>query len=82
MSGPKISIARIMGAALATASALAILGYVSYLFWTEVILDPDAALVLKVAIPGGAAGLAILMSSVVRERLQVRAKEGLDEVKP
>jgi hypothetical protein len=73
---------RLVGAALSIASALAIVGYLSYLFWVEIILNPEAALVPKIAIPVGTAGLAILILSVVRERLQVRNKEGLDEVEP
>jgi hypothetical protein len=73
---------RIAGAALVIASGLEIVGYLSYLFWTEVILDSDAALVLKIAVPGGAIGLAILMISVIKERLAARRREGLEEVEP
>lgn len=73
---------RLAGAAFAIAGALAILGYLGYLLWTEVVLDSEAALVLKIAIPAGAAGLVFLTASVVKERLRVRGREGLDEVEP
>ena len=73
---------RLVGAILAVLSGLAILGYLSYLFWTEVVLDPEASLVLKVAIPAGAAGLLLLFTSVLRDRLEAREREQLDEVEP
>lgn len=76
------NIMRIVGAVLSIGSALAIIVYLSYLFWTEVIMDPEAALVLKIAIPLGVAGLVILMTSVLKERLRNRGTEGLNEVKP
>lgn len=70
------------GMALLTVSALALVGYLSYVFWTGVILAPDVPLAIKVAIPAGAAGLFVLLVSVTKDRLRMRKHENLDEIRP
>jgi hypothetical protein len=73
---------RLVGAILLISSGLAVAGYLSYLFWTGVILDPEVSLVLKIAVPAGAAGLLLLLISVVRERFNAPEREELERVKP
>ncbi|MDA1188966.1 MAG: hypothetical protein O2854_04730 [Chloroflexi bacterium] len=70
------------GMALLIVSALALVGYLSYVFWIGVILAPDVPLIIKVAIPAGAAGLFVLLVSVTKDRLRMRKHENLDEVRP
>ncbi len=67
-----------LGAFLGIAGGLVLLGCVSYVF----ILSREVNLVVKIASLGGGLGLVMLGLSVLRERLSVRCREGLDEVKP
>ncbi|HPF71414.1 MAG TPA: hypothetical protein PLQ13_12135 [Candidatus Krumholzibacteria bacterium] len=71
---------RSLGALLAGLAALVLAGWGATVFLRAVLAAPDLPAVVKGAIVVGAVGLGILLVSIVRERLYVRARTRYKDV--
>jgi hypothetical protein len=69
-----------VGWILFTVGAALLVGYGGYLALMELFKDEDVSLVIKAGVLASLLGLAVLLGSVIRERLFLRKRERYDEV--
>ena len=74
-------IERSVGWILLSVSGMALVFYAGYKMVEDIVKDPDVAIVFKIAMIGFIAALAILLISVLREKLNLRKKDRYKDVR-
>lgn len=74
-------IERSVGWVLLSVSGMALVFYAGYKMVEDIVKDPDVAIVFKIAMIGFIAALAILLISVLREKLNLRKKDRYKDVR-
>jgi len=69
-----------VGWILFTVGTALLVGYGSYLALMELFKDEDVSLAIKAGVLASLLGLAVLLGSVIRERLFLRKRERYEEV--
>jgi hypothetical protein len=71
---------RILGYALAILGAAALVLYGGYYFVVDFVLDPDVSVIVRVAVTGIVVGGALVVGSLIRERIRDQKQESFREV--
>ena len=68
------------GAILLLVGGGGVVAYVFYLVFQGLYTSPDVHLVFKIGLPVALVGVALLLASVVRDRLKAKGEERFEEV--